>query len=503
MNIIKQYWNEKPLLLIMVTAFLVRLISVIFSKGYGMHDDHFLVIESSGSWAAGYDYNNWLPKEGQEQPQPSGHSLFYAGLHYFLFLFLKLIHITDPQNQMYVVRLLHALLSLVTVYCGYKITLKLSDESKAKMVGLLLAVFWFMPFLSVRNLVEIVCIVPMILATWMVIKNRESNSMAPYIIAGTLLGIAFSVRFQTIMFTGGFGLALLLEKQIKAAIVTGVFFLLLALGVQGITDFYIWGQPFVEFQEYVRYNIENANSYSTQPWYLYMLFMSGILIPPISLFLIFGYFKNWRNSLILFLPSFIFVVFHSYFPNKQERFIAPILPFVIIGGYIGWTRFVLKSTYWAKHRVALNNCWKFFWILNVVALLVVSPAYSKKNRVESMVYLSQKKDLKRVVIEDSNRDNYLMPPQFYLQKWENVYGVTSAKPAADFYEFYKTLPFDKQPNYVVFMQHENIDARVADFKKYFPTLTYETTIEPSYIDKLVHWLNPVNKNQTTYIYKIQ
>ncbi|MDQ3048954.1 MAG: mannosyltransferase, partial [Bacteroidota bacterium] len=58
------------------------------------------------------------------------------------------------------------------------------------------------------------------------------------------------------------------------------------------------------------------------------------------------------------------------------------------------------------------------------------------------------------------------------------------------------------PNYVVFMQHENIEARVADLKKYFPRLTYEATIEPSYIDKLMHFLNPVNKNQTTYIYKI-
>ena len=503
MEFIKRVWKDKPLASILFLAFFVRLVSVIFSKGYGMHDDHFLVIEASKSWVDGADYNNWLPKEGVSQQQPSGHSFFYVGLHYFLFLFLKFIHINDPQNQMYIVRLLHALISLITVYCGYKITLKLSDEKQARTVGLLLALFWFMPFLSVRNLVEVVCVAPLMLATWVAVKNENNSNIGPFVLVGILLGVAFSVRFQTILFTGGFGLALLFTKRIKEMFIVGLLFIVVAAGVQGITDFYIWGKPFVEFKEYVRYNIENANSYSTQPWYLYMIFLSGILIPPISLFLLFGYFKNWKKQLLLFLPSFVFLVFHSYFPNKQERFIFPIIPFVITLGYIGWYEFVNSSNFWANHKTALKRCWIFFWTLNIIALLVVSFAYSKRNRVESMVYVAKKGDLTRVVIEDSNRDDILMPPLFYLQKWGVVYGVTKQKSAAQFYEEYKLLPEKDKPNYVVFMQEDNIEQRVADFKKCFPTLTYEATIEPSFIDKLVHWLNPVNKNQTTYIYKIK
>ena len=46
---------------ILVAAVFIRLIAAIFSQGYGMHDDHFLVIEASASWAHGYDYNHWLP----------------------------------------------------------------------------------------------------------------------------------------------------------------------------------------------------------------------------------------------------------------------------------------------------------------------------------------------------------------------------------------------------------------------------------------------------------
>jgi hypothetical protein len=503
MTYIQRMWNEKPLQTILIVAFILRLGSVIFSKGYGMHDDHFLVIESSKSWADGYDYNNWLPKEGEAEQHPSGHSFFYAGLHYFLFLFLKYIGITVAQSQMYVVRFIHALLSLLVVYCGYEITFKLSGEKQAKVVGLLLAVFWFMPFLSVRNLVEVVCIVPMIAATWVVVKNQDDDKLLTYVWAGILLGIAFSIRFQTILFTGGFGLAILFTKGIKQTIITALFFVAVAAGVQGITDFYIWGKPFVEFQEYVRYNIENANAYSTQPWYTYMLFISGVLIPPISLFLLFGYFKSWKKHLLLFLPSFIFLVFHSYFPNKQERFIVPIIPFIIVLGYIGWDSFFQNSTYWAKHQLLWKRFSTFFLVLNITALLVVSFAYSKRNRVESMTYLSAKTDFKGLVIEDSNRESFLMPPLFYLQHWITVYGVTQLTPADIFYQQYQAMDSLSRPNYVVFMQEDNIDQRVATLKKHFPTLAYEITVYPSYIDRLLHWLNPVNKNQTSYIYKIQ
>ncbi|MDQ3048345.1 MAG: glycosyltransferase family 39 protein, partial [Bacteroidota bacterium] len=436
MQLIRRMWDEKPLALLLYGALFIRLLSVIFSRGYGMHDDHFLVIEASKSWADGFDYNYWLPTDGATAPTPSGHSFFYSGLHYFLFCFLKMIGIADPQGQMLVVRLLHALLSLVIIYCGFRITEKVAGLKQAKMVGLLLAVFWMMPFLSVRNLVEFVCISPLMLATWIVIKNGDSKKLMPYVLAGILLGIAFSIRFQIIMFTGGFGLALLFMKRIKETIVLGFSVLIIAASTQGLTDYFIWGRPFVEFEEYIRYNIEYAHAYIIQQWYMYLFLIVGILLPPISFFLFFGFLRSWKKHLLLFLPAFIFLVFHSYFPNKQERFILPVIPFIIMLGYIGWDQFVQGSSYWKKHPKFLKGCWTWFWCLNILALSVISFAYSKKNRVESMTYIADKGDVTFIAIEDSNRDEFLMPPLFYLQKWGYVYGITKLKPASDFYNEY-------------------------------------------------------------------
>ena len=101
MRQIKILWEEKPLTLIFFLAVVVRMLSVIFSKGYGMHDDHFLVIESAQSWVDNFDYNDWLPSSGNV---PQGHSWFYCGIHYCLFWLMKAIGITDPQGKMYIDR---------------------------------------------------------------------------------------------------------------------------------------------------------------------------------------------------------------------------------------------------------------------------------------------------------------------------------------------------------------------------------------------------------------
>lgn len=116
---IKELWEKQPLLLILLVGGFFRLIAVIFSKGYGMHDDHFLIIEPAQAWVDGYTYDNWLPSGGAQTPD--GHSLFYSGINFLILGFLKWIGLTDPQGKMYFVRLLHGLWSLLTVIYGYKI----------------------------------------------------------------------------------------------------------------------------------------------------------------------------------------------------------------------------------------------------------------------------------------------------------------------------------------------------------------------------------------------
>ncbi len=498
MNKIKQYQLEHPLSFVLFIGLIIRLVSVIFSKGYGMFDDHFLVIEAAQSWVDGEDYNNWLPgSPGNSGPQ--GHSFFYVGLHFLLFHLMELFGIFSPETKMFLIRTLHAFYSLLVIYFGYKLALRFSDQKTAYKTAMLLALLWFMPFLSVRNLVEIVCIPLLLWGTWIISQNKQKINWKSALYAGFILGLAFSVRFQTIFFTAGIGLVLFIRKQWWQSILFGGGLIMSIFLIQGIIDWIIWDYPFAEFYAYVSYNWNHAQEYIVSPWYTYLLLILGIFIPPLSIMLLWGYIRYWKKYLLLFLPSLIFLVFHSYFPNKQERFIFPIVPFIIVMGMIGWEEFIKSSAFWKKRKTLIRSSWIFFWTLNLLVLPVTSTAYSKRAQVESMKYLSQyKAKINSIVLEDSNNSNVSILPEFYLEKWVYVHIISSEKPIGSINAQEENPNF---PQFILFFGEKNINNRIENAKKFFPLMEFEAEIKPGFIDSLVHWLNPVNANQTIYIYK--
>lgn len=497
--ILKNYWEQKPLVLIVWLAAFLRLISVFFAKGWGMQDDHFLVIEIAQSWLDGGNFNHWLPwTDGNEGP--TGHTFLYAGFHFILFTVFKWLHISDPQFKMFLVRLIHAAFSLVVVVLGYRIVEKLDGKKSARISGLLLAAFWFMPWLSVRNLVEVVAIPFLFISTWMIVKSEaRQKQVLVFLLAGFVAGIAFSIRYQTMIYAGGMGLALLFQKQIKYAFLFGLGYFLSVFVFQGLIDMFVWGYPFAEFIEYVKYNMEYRYGYIVGEWYNYLLLIFGILIPPISVFMLIGMFKNIKRNLLIFLPTIIFLIFHSYFPNKQERFILTIVPFVILLGIMGWREIMLKSKFLTKHPNIVKGAWIFFWVLNIVVLSAISTMYSKRARSEAMTYLHQYQDVKAILLENSNGHDVQIVPQFYLGQWVSKHEVTQATPIDQLPDFSNIQ--DEEPRFVLFFREQNLDQRVESLQKVFPELEYETTIEPGFVDNVMHWLNPHNKNEVIYIYR--
>jgi 4-amino-4-deoxy-L-arabinose transferase-like glycosyltransferase len=500
MDKIRYYWQEKPLTLILFLGILIRFVAVIFSRGYGMHDDHFLVIETAQSWLDGADYNNWF-KERDVRDAPTILNFAYAGIHYLLFAFLEAIGIFSPQWKMLLVRMIHAAFSLLTIVYGYRIAEKISNRETAKVTGIILALLWFMPFFSVRNLVEMVCIPFIMWAFWIIIKNiEEKGKYRAFLLAGILLGISFSIRFQTMLFPVGIGFVLLFRKQFKEILLLGTGILIPFIIMHGIPDWIIWGEPFIEVKTYILHNVEHRYDYSNSPWYTYILVLIGVLIVPVSFFMLFGLFAAWKKNIILFLPIIIFIIFHSYFPNKQERFILPVIPLLITAGLAGWYRYINDSHFWLRNKQLHKACWIIFWILNSLLLIFFSTMYSKKARVESMIYLSKFENVRVILLEDTNKDNASMAPLFYMGQWPEVFQVTKKHTMSD-------LPVDSitgkpvSPDFVLFYGKQQLHQRVLETEKVYPGMEYATTIQPGMIDKVLHWLNPVNANESIYIYR--
>jgi len=497
-------WEDHPLRLIIILAIIVRLIAVFFSKGFGWFDDHFLIIEASQSWVDGFDYNKWLPgSEGNTGP--TGHNLFYTGIHYIIFKFFSYLGFDNPQGKMYIIRLLHAGLSMIVVILGYKLTMKLSGKKAAGIAGLMLALLWLFPFISVRNLVESTCVPFLLWGTYLLMNDdKKRNLFLHGLLAGLILGMAFCMRFQSMVYIGGIGLALLMLGRWKEAITTGVGVVITAFLLLGTIDIYIWGYPFAELLEYISYNMHSYAEYTTGPWYQYLIVLSLVLIPPISLFLLYGFFygfiKDWKKYLLIFLPVMLFLVFHSYYPNKQERFILPLVPFIIIAGTAGWIFFQQHSGFWRKRERLNQFSWGFFWVINIIFLLLISTTYSKRARVETMTYLSKYPGIDNIMVENSNKSGINLLPMFYLGQWVGYSEITNVRPASDVADWYNENHL-VEPDFIIFEGENNIENRLSDVQKEFPDFVYEATISPGLIDRILFWLNPINENQNAYIYR--
>ena len=126
--------------------------------------------------------------------------------------------------------------------------------------------------------------------------------------------------------------------------------------------------------------------------------------------------------------------------------------------------------------------------------------YSKKARVESMVYLSKYKNIKYILLEDTNNDNAKICPKFYLNQWSSEYWVTQQISLKVYHEI-TWIGKNTTPGFVLFFEGKNINNRVNSIKTVLPNLEYETTIEPGFVDDIMHWLNPINANQIIFIYR--
>jgi hypothetical protein len=480
---------------IIIIALIVRVLSVIFSKGYGFNDDHFEVMEVAQNWLDGVPF------------VPAGEvyifSLLYPGLHYILFGFCEWLGIFDPEIKMWLARIVHAGFSMLTVIYGYKLSQRLSQRSTdATIIGLLLATFWVFPFMAVRNLREFFCVPALIIGCYYAVS--KDLKIKDILLAAGWFAVAFIVRYQVVFVPMGIGLVWLLSKKNwTKALLFGIVFSVIVALTQGLFDYLYWGNPVASMWSYAEYNAKNSWAYPNGPWYQYIGTVAGLLLAPACLLLVAGYFRTIKNSYeqrLLFIASALLFGFHSYFPNKQERFILPFLPFIIILGVIGfqdlYEQYAHKS--WFKKTTKALVIW--FLALNTLALVVLTFTYSKQARVEAMTYLRAKGDVTNIIMEGEGTAP--PPPIFYLQKHIDYYEI-NAERSIDSLKTEIASGKKTKPNYLIMAGNENFDNRLKRMQGAFAGLKKERELTPSLVDNIAFKLNPKhNQNEVWIIYKI-
>src|SRR5690606_10880881 len=214
-----------------------------------------------------------------------------------------------------------------------------------------------------------------------------------------------------------------------------------------------------------------------------------------------GFFRRWQ-PLILWLPVALFLAFHSYFPNKQERFILPIVPLYFVLGFVAWEQWRAASAWWQRHQHLWRGQMVVLWTLNALLLAVLSVSYSKRSRVEALYALRDERPLKGLVIEDTAEGEAPMPPLFYLGQWD-VTVVPWTDPVADLRTYLGTIGEPHRPDVVLFFGLEDLQERLTRVSMAMGPLEVIGTAEPGLVDRVVHWLNPVNRNETIVITRPQ
>ncbi len=487
---------------ILFLALILRILAVIFAKGFVFHDDHFGLVELAFYWRNGSPVSSFPDVYNGVYI----FSLLYPGFLYLIFDVCNAVGINSPEGMMFVVRLLHALLSLLTVYYGYLLTMRMtSNITIAKTVALILAAFWFFPFMSVHTLREFLC-VPFLFGGAYYLSNAKptAGSVAA---AAIFFIVAFCIRFQTILFPFGFALWLLFKKEYTGKMILfGLFFVVCYFLSQGLFDYLFYGNPFASIVEYFRYNSnpENIGLYPQGPWYTYIGTVAAMVLGIPFFVLALGYGYNMNKSLpqkILLFGSLLFFIFHSYYSNKQERFILPFIPFFLLLGIVGFCSYYVKhcNANWVRKFTTFTVAW--FIVLNSIGLFVVTCTFSKKSRVEAMTYLRNKNDVNNIIMEANGKPP--PPPLFYLGKHIDFYQFSAADSLQQFKnELEKSS--DAPANYIIMVGDDNFEQRLQRMQILFPKMSMETVITPSFVDGIAHRLNPSqNENESWRIYRIK
>jgi hypothetical protein len=154
-----------------------------------------------------------------------------------------------------------------------------------------------------------------------------------------------------------------------------------------------------------------------------------------------------------------------------------------------------------NHKRILRGSWIFFWVLNLAFMIPVTVVYSKRARVEAMVYLSKYKDIKDILIADADNNPELFP-RFYLGQWPGIYDTfIGNENTMTMIERVSHEPIKNHPRFILFTGSELKPETIIHARKSFPFLVYETTIEPGLIDKVMHRLNPINVSRHVFIYR--
>ena len=349
---------------------LVQIIAAWFSVGYHHPDEQFQVLEFC-NYKLGHSPASDLPWEFFSQCR-SGLLPLVA---YGMCRALEAIHCYNPFTAAVLLRLSAGVLCWWTTLRLVKLLLPDFVTDKGKLFFVYSCfLLWFVPYIGVRFSSDNVSGLLFFLGISFVLGVREQAAgkrVARLLLAGLLLGFAFSLRLQLAFALLGVAIWILFIQKWR---IGDVLLLCLggftAIGLSMVADHWLYGSWVIVPVHYYDVNIvqQKAANYGVFPWYTYFEWFIELAVPPISLVLLPLFFGGiWKKPKSIFsLICITFLAGHLFIGHKEMRFLFPVLLAFIYLACIGMDAFILKYNW----RTGYDRLFKLIAGVNVVLLVV-------------------------------------------------------------------------------------------------------------------------------------
>jgi len=482
--------RKHPFLTVIIAAAVLRLLSVLVSQGYMAHDDHFETVRIAWTWHHDGMFQpdetlRWVGKPEIGVLRSAAYNMFLLGLMDVT----SAVGIEYLDIHMYFSRLIHALLSMLPVIFGYRYLRKETDQKTALAGGMILSMHFLMPFLSVRNLVEMVSADLLFPALYFAHRSMKEESDRDAYLAAALGGLAFMIRMHVglALVSVPFAMVISRRRWRQAIIFSAAILTMVAL--QGLLDVYTHGKFLGSVTNYITGNLSRPPTIPA-PWYRYILLIIGIMIPPFSVAFVLSIFnlKVIREHLVMWSGLLLFIVGHSIVVNKQERFIIPVFPVLIVLGCVGLYYLYSSGGWYFRWRRLRIGLWAWFWALNAIMLIPFTFNYAHRGTVDPMVYLSRQDDVEGVLFDMTERRQYL-PYSYWDYKHTNSVRLT---PTFSFEDALNSgaVSRAKPPSYIVVFSDGYPESYFANLSRNLGRYELVHHGRPSIMDLIFHKLNP-------------
>jgi hypothetical protein len=479
------------LLLVLLVAVALRIPAVVYSKGYMASDDHYETVAVAYQWLrGGITDEQGLLLWGNNHPGEVGRSPLYAlGLYAVMRVFYA-AGVDDLDSMMYGIRALHALLSLLSVWAGFRLVELITKSPRtATVAGLILAAHFAMPYLAVRNLIEFVAGHFWLVALLFLYYHREGRGERWLFAAGLMTGLAWLVRFEIAVAAVAVVPILWYEARSARPAIIYAFGVLPMLLLGGAVDWILLGVFAKSTFLHINQVLTETPPYQTIRL-VYVAVLTAFFIPPFSLvaFYLAGKSSFWRRHRLLVITTLVFIIAHTLSASRQERYMLPIVSTMSVIVVLAVWRHIKDHGFFARRPKLLWSVTGLAVIVNLTLLPVFTMNYSHKAVVSPLARIEQiQPGAELVMVAPRIRQMYPVDYAGFksartirVGNWSELRILGSGSALRDSVDYFITYPDSRG---AIRAYRDSLQAYVGRVD-----LVFDETPDP--IDALLHWLNP-------------